>query len=141
MGKTIVWMSRHRPLPVQLKELERLFPKHKLIMETRPFSSADQIVKRFRKAGGDELIAVAPWSVIRELIKLGLRPIYAEMEKVNQVEDRETTITTDEGRHYRFIRFSWCIDVRLKLEPIKVANRMNQTVLLNPDGSTRSIIK
>jgi hypothetical protein len=156
-GKTIVWMSRHAPLASQLKELERLFPKHKLIVEKRPFTSVAQILKRFRDVGGDEMVTVAPWSVIRELIKLGIRPIYAEMVQVNTKKgekasdwydqpDPDTTIITGRSkkkRYYKFLRFSYCTDVSLTLVPIEPPLNVkgNQTVLLNPDGSTKSIIK
>jgi hypothetical protein len=145
-GKTIVWMSRHAPLASQLKELERLFPKHKLIIEKRPFTSVAQILKRFRDVGGDEMVTVAPWSVIRELIKLGIKPIYAEMVQVSAADDADTTIITGRSkkkRYYKFLRFAYCTDVSLTLVPIEPPVKLtgNQTVLLNPDGSTKSIIK
>jgi hypothetical protein len=145
-GKTIVWMSRHAPLPSQLKELERLFPKYHLLLEKRPFSSAMQIIRRFRAVGGDEMVVVAPWSVIRELIKLGMKPIYAEMVQVHAADDAETTIITGRSqrkRYYKFLRFAYCTDVSLTLVPIEAPVKVtgNQTVLLNPDGSTKAIIK
>lgn len=138
-GKTIVWMSRHAPLASQLAELERLFPKHDLILDKRPFSSAAQIIRRFRTVGGDEMVVVAPWSVVRELIKLGVRPIYAEMKQTTAAQAESTVLVgkSKRKRHYKFIRFVYCTDVSLTLESIAAP----QTVLLNADGSTKAIIK
>lgn len=145
-GKVIMWMSRHAPLPSQIKELERLFPKHRLVVDKRPFSSAAQIVRRFQLEKADEMVTVAPWSVIRELIKLGIKPIYAEMVQVSAADDADTTIITGRSkkkRYYKFLRFAYCTDVKLTLVPIEPPLKLsgNQTVLLNPDGSTKSIIK
>jgi hypothetical protein len=154
MAKKIIWMSRHAPLTSQKQELERLFPGHELILETKAFSSAEQIKKRFLEAGGDEMVIVAPWAVMRELIRLGIRPIYAEMLQITATRARAmdpgevATITTGKSsrkRYYRFLRFSYCTDVSLKLEPIVVHGAplvtSKSTVLLNPDGSTKAIIK
>lgn len=146
-GKVIVWMSRHAPLPAQLAELERLFPRFSLVIEKRPFSSASEIIRRFRDVSGDELVAVAPWSVVRELIKLGIKPIYAEMVQVGSAGDADTTIITGKAkkkRFYKFQRFVYCTSVSLKFEeipPAKVDLISKPTVLLNPDGTTKSIIK
>ncbi|MBO0887473.1 hypothetical protein J2P12_00070 [Candidatus Bathyarchaeota archaeon] len=138
-GKKIIWVSRHAPLKSQISELERLFPKHTLVIEKRPFSSAEQIVKRFREAEGDEMVVVAPWSVMRQIIKLGIRPIYAEMKPTTSA-DAESVIVSGrkKRRYYKFVGFSYCTDVSLKLEPI---DTRNPTVLLNPDGSIKSIVK
>jgi hypothetical protein len=138
-------MSRHAPLASQLKELERLFPGFSLVVDKKPFSSALEIVRRFRDIQGDEMVTVAPWSVIRELIRLGIRPIYAEMVQVHDLKDAETTIVTGKSkkkRYYKFLRFAYCTDVKLTLEPIVAPVKASgkQTVLLNPDGSTKSII-
>lgn len=147
--KKIVWMSRHAPLDSQKLELEKLFPKHSLVIEKRPFSSAEEIVKRFRDVGGDEMVTVAPWSVIRQIIRLGVRPIYAEMEPASAA-DAESVIVAGRSkrkRYYRFVGFRYCTDVSLKLEPIPIPAAKSQpgsgrqTVLLDSDGSTKSIIK
>ena len=145
-AKTIVWMSRHAPLPSQIAELERLFPGHTLVIEKRPFSSAKQIMQRFHEAGANEMVTVAPWSVIRELIKLGIKPIYAEMKQVPAAEGETTVVVgrSKKKRYYKFLRFAYCTDVSLTLIPIEPPFRKitgKQTVLLDADGSTKSIIK
>ena len=120
-AKVIVWMSRHMPLDSQKAELERLFPGHTLIMEKRPFSSAEQIVRRYRESGGDEMVVVAPWSVVRQIIRLGIKPIYAEMRPATEEDHESMTISgpARKRRYFKFVAFHYCTDVSLKLEPIK----------------------
>ncbi len=156
-GKKIIWMSRHAPLSSQRTALEKLFPKHSLVIEKRPFSSAEQIVKRYQDVGGDEMVVVAPWSVIRQLIRLGIKPIYAEMVPTSAA-DAESVIVSGRSkkrRYYRFVGFHYCTDVSLKLEPIPLPSTSaerekgarsqlslgRQTVLLDSDRSTKSVIK
>ncbi len=153
MPTKIIWMSRHIPLISQKLELERLFPGHELVLDTRSFSSAQIIKKRFEDAGGDEMVVVAPWAVIRELIRLGLKPIYAEMIQITATRARAmdpgdvATMTTGKSsrrRYYKFLRFAYCTDVSLTLVPISPPSaptiNSKQTILLNPDGSTKDII-
>lgn len=118
--KRILWMSRHVPLPSQRKELERLFPGHLLITESRPFSSAEQIVRRYRENRGDEMVVVAPWSVVRQIIRLGIKPIYAEMRPCSKQEAESVIVSgrSQHKRYYCFVKFHYCTDVALKLEPI-----------------------
>jgi hypothetical protein len=117
-GKRIVWMSRHSPTPTQISELERLFPNHTLIVDERSFSGANEIVGRFHAARGDEMVVVAPWTVIRELVRRGLTPIYAEMRQVPCDTEHEVAINSKRKRCYRFVRFLWCRGVKLDLHPI-----------------------
>jgi hypothetical protein len=68
------------------------------------------------------------------------------MVQVSAGDNAETTIITGKSRkkrYYKFLRFAYCTDVALKLVPIEAPLKVtgNQTVLLNPDGTTQSIIK
>jgi len=139
--KTIVWVSRHAPLESQKEALDKLFPGHQLVIEKRPFSSAEMIVRRFREVGGDEMVTVAPWSVIRQIIRLGIKPIYAEMKPASAADAESVVVAgrSKKKRYYRFVGFHYCNGVELQLEPIPIPGR--PTVLLNRDGSTKSIIK
>jgi hypothetical protein len=82
-GKRIVWVSKHTPTQRQRTILDAIFPHCTIIIETRPFDSAKDIAKRYHQHGGDEMVVVAPDSVIRALISHGLYPIKAEMQVVN----------------------------------------------------------
>jgi hypothetical protein len=139
-------MSRHAPLASQKIALEKLFPGHQLIIEKRPFSSAEQIVNRFRAVAGDEMVVVAPWSVVRQLIRLGIKPIYAEMKPTSAADGEAVTVPgkSKRKRYYKFVGFHYCTDVSLKLEPIPIPGKSSPgrpTVLLDSDGSTKSIVK
>lgn len=107
-GKRVVWMSQHSPVPSQIAALEKLFPHHELHHDIRSFSGADEIIKRFRDIKGDELVVVAPLSVVREIVKRGVRPLYAEMRPATcGTADAEVTITKGKRqRCYKFVRFS-----------------------------------
>jgi len=102
MAKKVVWFSRHPAIPKQISELKRLFGEDtEITADPKPFSGADDIVRRFRDAGGDEMVVVAPLSVIDTICKRGIKPLWAEMEAVS--EDQADVIAN--GRHFRFVRF------------------------------------
>jgi len=96
-------MSRHRPLPVQ----ERALPDYlgedvRIEQDPNPFSNAEEIVRRYRCGGYDDMVVVAPLSVIARLVDLGIRPIWCEMEVVS--EDEHCDIKYRD-RRYAFRRF------------------------------------
>lgn len=118
--KKIMWVSRHTPTQRQIDDLSRLFPGHEVVVDSNPFSSADDIVRRFNQTNSSEMVVVAPWTVMREIIRRGIRPIYAEMRQVPcDSPEAEVTITTRvSSRCYRFVRFLRCNGVSLDLSPI-----------------------
>lgn len=102
MSKKVVWFSRHDILSSQKRELQRLFGDDMMLfIDPNPFSGAEDIVERFKHAQGDEMVVVAPLSVLDKLCDLGLRPLWAEM-KVCSPEQAEVRAG---GRYYRFVRF------------------------------------
>jgi len=94
----ILWLSRHKPLPSQIRELERLFGEVEVVQDPNPFSSADEIKQRFVSGGYDDIVVVAPLSVIQRLTELGVKPLWAEME-VCSPEEAEVWAS---GRPYKF---------------------------------------
>jgi len=104
----IMWMSRHAPTSSQLWELERLFPKFELYIDGRSFDGVDDILARYNEQKADEMVVVAPLTVIRALCRRGLKPIKANMEQVSpDAADCEVRLRTRSGRTlgYRFIDF------------------------------------
>ena len=98
----VVWFSRHPALSSQIAELKRLFGEDvQIIPDPNPFASAEDILSRFRAKGGDEMVVVAPLSVLGRLCDLGIKPLWADMEQVPP-EQAEVIAA---GRGYRFIRF------------------------------------
>lgn len=98
----IIWFSRHPALPSQRAELRRLYGDDVgIIPDPHPFDSAKDILERFHYVGGDEMVVVAPLSVLGRLCDLGVKPLWADMELVS-IEEAEVVAA---GRGYRFIRF------------------------------------
>lgn len=115
MAKKIVWFSRHPALPRQIDELKRLFGEDtKILTDPDPFSTADNIVQRFKDAGGDEMVIVAPLSVIDALCKRGIRPLWADMEVVPKAQAEVVA----QGRGYRFTRFRRVKRLALEFEDV-----------------------
>lgn len=112
--KRILWLSRHKPLPSQIRELKRLFGEVEVVQDPNPFSSAEEIKKRFEEGGYDDLVVVAPLSVIQRLTQLGIKPLWAEMRQV-PVEEAEVVAT---GRGYRFERFRRIRAVKIEFEEL-----------------------
>jgi hypothetical protein len=112
----IVWFSRHTPLPKQVEELKRIFgPDTEVIQDPNPFSTADDVVQRFRSMGGEEMVVVAPLSVIDQLLKRGIRPLFAEMDLVKDGGEYDVIAN---GRMYRFVRFVRITSIEIKKEVV-----------------------
>lgn len=117
----ILWMSRHVPLASQEAELARLFGGDIVVeQDPRPFSSAEDIAARYRAGGYDDLVVVAPLSVLARLVDLDLKPLWAEMTLVGRGE-AEVTMPRRNGRtdYYRFDRFRRVKALRLEFEELQ----------------------
>ena len=117
----ILWMSRHAPLASQEAELARRFGDGVVVeRDPRPFSSAEDIAARYRDGGYDDIVVVAPLSVLARLVDLGLKPLWAEMIQVDRSE-AEVTTPRRSGRtdYYRFDRFRRVKALRLEFEELQ----------------------
>lgn len=114
MKKKILWLSQHKPLPIQLSYLPKyLNSEVEVVPDPKPFSSAEEIVKRYRAGNYDDMVVVAPMSVISRLIDLGIKPLWAEMQVV---PDQSAADVTAKGRHYKFMRWRRIIALNFKFE-------------------------
>jgi len=112
----VLWMSRHDPLPSQIAALKRLYGEDtEVVKDPRPFASAEEIADRYRAGGYDDLVVVAPLSVLGKLCELGLKPLWAEMEAVSP-EEAEVEAA---GRYYRFVRFRRVKRLVLEFEEVQ----------------------
>lgn len=112
--KKIYWISRHPPVESQVQALrERFKSEIEIIMAPNTFSSADAIIERYRQSGADDLVVVAPLSMIQRLCEKGVHPLWAEMR---QVHDGEPYDVLTSGRKYRFIRFRRIKSVTINFE-------------------------
>jgi hypothetical protein len=120
----VMWCSKHKPLDSQLAELRRLFGGDVVVhRDADRFSDAQEILSRFHKSGATELVVVAPLSVLREICKLGTRPLWAEMQEV-PVDSPLSELRTGKNGHgvvraeraYKFVRFRRLVGVELQFE-------------------------
>lgn len=121
----IAWYSRHAPTSRQLASLRSLYGNDVSInQDTRAFDSADLIAERYRSSKADDLVVVAPLSVVQALVRRGVQPIWAEMECVaSNHPNAEVRIKSRVGRvrYYRFIQFWRVRDIKLDLAPVEPA--------------------
>jgi hypothetical protein len=112
--KRILWLSRHKPCPNQIRALRKIFGYVKVIHDPRSFGNADDIVKRFVKGKFDDIVIVAPLSVIKQCIERGIKPLWAEM----QICPPHSADVFYNGRYYKFIRFRRIVAIDIKYEDL-----------------------
>lgn len=114
--KRILWVSRHPPLPSQVVALTRHFKEVEVVQDNQPFSGAEDILGRYRQGGYDEMVVVAPLSVLGQLVNLGIKPLWAEMERLPEGQPGEVKVG---DRQFRFVRFRRVIALRLEFEELE----------------------
>jgi len=113
--KRILWMSRHIPGSSQIEGLRKMFGEDVVVVqEPRPFDDARQIVQRFRSGGFDDMVVVAPLSVIAVLCQEGIRPLWSEAAEEN--DPKKIEFRGARGQGYRFVRFRRIVRVALEFE-------------------------
>lgn len=113
--KKILWLSQHTPFLKQIAELQRIFGQVEVVRDLQPFSNAEEIFGRYRAGGYDEIVTVAPLSVIAKLCEIGLCPLYSQMDQVAKQSQADLSYR---GRFYRFNRFVRVKAVRLETEEL-----------------------
>lgn len=99
----ILWLSEHEPLESQAKELQTLFGDDIQICEDYDrFRNAKEVKRRFEEGGYDDLVVVAPFTVIKRLCELELYPLYAEVIQLPHPDMAEFQCR---GRDYKFLGF------------------------------------
>jgi len=114
-AKRILWMSRHKPHSRQIETLREMFGSETVVdQESRPFDDARQVAKRFRDGGYDDMVIVAPLSVIAVLCGEGIKPLWSEAAEENDPSKIEFRGARNQG--YRFVRFRRIKRVALDFE-------------------------
>lgn len=113
--KKILWVSRHNPMKVQRAELERLFGAVEVIQDSKPFSNAKEIKRRYEKGHYDDLVVVAPLWVIFHLTELGIKPLWVEMLEVLSIDEYHLSYN---GRFYQFMCFKRIEGVEIKFSEL-----------------------
>ena len=113
--KRVLWMSRHRPGASQLAALRDMFGHDVVVeQEARPFDDAREIVRRYRSGGYDDLVVVAPLSVIAVLCAEGMKPLWSESAEEN--DPTKIDFRGARGQGFHFLRFRRIIRVALEFE-------------------------
>ena len=120
--KIIVWFSRHTILAAQEAGLREIFGEEvRIIIDVAPFDNAQNVVERYNNWGAQEMVIVAPLSVIQRLCEKGIRPIRPVMDCMGSFPSggfiRETDVL-EKGRHYRFRGFERIREIRIVTEPL-----------------------
>lgn len=136
--KTILWVSRHQPLPVQIRFLEEKLGDFFLEVYPKKVPSADWLVENIIQPKRiDIIIPVLPLSITARLVELGkkhgFQVWWSQMELLHDDysekcpefnEDRDTMVPGVDAqgrkiwRHYRFQKFKKVKEVKLVLEDV-----------------------
>jgi len=113
MAKKILWFSRHQPMAFQIPILQNIFGRD-MILEKKvgndSYMNAEKIVQFIKENHFEEIVMVAPFSVMAKVIELGVKPIKAD---VVEVKDESLATFSFGGRHYKFIKFVRVIRLEL----------------------------
>jgi hypothetical protein len=113
----ILWLSRHSPLSCQMDELRSIFgPDTVLSTDIRPFGDAHDIVRRYRSSGAEEMVVVAPLSVLDALCREGIFPLRADMRALPEAPYQEdpTRHVHAAGRWYAHVQFVRVVEMTLR---------------------------
>ena len=112
----ISWISQHDPTPSQRAELTRLFGPHVLDVDMSPFADAAEIARRIRRTDAQEVVCIAPLSVLQKLTSFGIRPLNATMDRCDPAEAE--VVTGNPPRHYKFRKFRRLVGIEMSYEEI-----------------------
>lgn len=102
----------------QIPILKNIFGEDMILEEMvghEVYISAEKIADYVRRNKFDEIIMVAPLSVMAKVIELGIKPIKAD---VIEVKDQKEKTFTYNGRHYKFVKFVRVTRLELVTEDI-----------------------
>jgi len=120
MKKNILWVSKHNPIPKQIKELKKLHGEQINLIQLDGFRDVNNILDHFYQNHCHDMVIVAPLSVIMEINKRGIRPLWSEMEPALP----GTADTTANGRYYKFKGFKRLKKIKIEFcdpkQPIRV---------------------
>ena len=114
--KKVLILSRHPLLKSQMTALWQLFGDYVcVIQEKKPLKTAEEAVKRFREGGFDDIVAIAPLSMIAKMIDLGVKPLWPVLVPCEPDEAEVVRF----NRPYRFKEFKRITSVLLTFEDVQ----------------------
>ena len=136
-GQTkVLWVSRHPPIPAQIRELDRVFNGTTIYQLTGRIPNAEYIDEVAKTLNIKYIVAVLPLSMIARLTEIAekrwYRVLWAEMEEIKQIDrepvpgkdydpDREVWIRGYEGtfKIMRFKKFHRIKRIVMEMEEVK----------------------
>lgn len=114
--KHVLWLSRHSPLREQVSGLQRLYGNDVVVAvdNNLAYSPALTIKAVYEKEGYDDMVIVAPLSVIARITELGIHPLWADMQ---QVKSGQYDLCYN-GRKMRFGGFKRIKNVEIIFEEV-----------------------
>jgi len=126
-SKKILWLSRHDPLPAQIKYLKEKLGDIEIEKKPVIVKDANHAIEIIKESGAEVVIPVLPQSVIMHITprcaQENILILRAEMELLHECEPvcshfdkhKETWIS---GRHYKFLRFNKLKEIKIIEEPL-----------------------
>jgi hypothetical protein len=112
---SVLWVSRHVITPSQISALQQMFGMNvKIVADPRPFDDAKTVALRFKQGKYDDIVVVAPLSVIAVLCQEGIKPLYSEAAEENN--SAKVEFRGARGQGFRFVRFRRIKELRLVFE-------------------------
>lgn len=118
--KKILWLSKHRPLDSQQEELKALYGQDcQIIIDQEPFRSVEDIIDRIERIKADDIVLMAPLTMCRKLLELGIQPLYAEMRRT-LLSRAEVVKTRRDGSTpgYEFVKFLRLTNIEVNYEDV-----------------------
>jgi len=115
----ILWVSPYPIYQSQMNTLQKMYGndvevlKYPISIE-RP-EQVEEVVKKFKEGNYDDIVVAAPFSVISRMVELGIKPLWAQEEVIEDLKGEKEVDRVDEsGKKYRFLRFKRVMEVLFK---------------------------
>jgi len=110
----ILWVSRHPILRKAVRWLEERFGEIQ-IDQIPSFGPAEELIEKFKKGGYDEMLIIAPLTVIKIICEAGIHPLWIQTEEVATPNEADFTYR---GKHYRFVEIRRIKGIRIEFEEV-----------------------
>jgi len=114
--KRVLWLSRHAPTEEQCLDLEATLGPVEIIQHTESVRDAEEVIFLMAEHRCDEVVAVLPLNILADLVKKGIKPIRAVMErrivKRGLSDDGEETLEAE----FKFKYFERVLKVEVETE-------------------------
>jgi hypothetical protein len=84
--------------------------------DSRPFDSAETIAQRYQQGGYNDIVVVAPLSVIAKLCELGIKPLWAD--SAEETDEKRIEYRGARGKGFRFVGFKRIAGVQMIFEEV-----------------------